>query len=352
MLSEPSRFINQLKYEVNARGLQNNITITEEHLSILPKLNNSENNVQIIKNERIIEKLKTLSLSASALNCYIQCPLKFYLQYVENLSRPQGFVEPVQANTIGSVFHKVLEKVLNGYLSADNQSSYIQEFTKNLTTHIIQAMNKQPELQGADFSQGKYYMVSQILDKMLRDYLHCIPAELSRARIIGVEIDLNHRLAVNEGNVHLKGIADRVEEEAGILTVLDYKTGKIDGNELKYSDMNELFSNMQLAKLFQLLFYTYLYQKDKNISYKTACLRAGIVSVRESISGSSRYFKMASKFPTDDDTIITEELLEEFEANLIQLIDNMLDTTIPFQQTTHEENCKYCDFGMICCRLL
>ena len=350
-LSEPSRFINQLQYEVKARGLQENIGITEEHLSILPKLNSSENKVQIIKNERIIKKIKALSLSASALNCYIQCPLKFYLQYVENLSRPQGFVEPVQANTIGSVFHRVLEKVLNGYLSSHSQSSYIQDFTKNLTAHIAQAMNEQPELQGADFSQGKYYMVSQILDKMLRNYLHCIPAELSRARIIGVEIRLNHTLAVSGGNMHLKGIADRVEEEAGVLAVLDYKTGKVDSNELKYSDMSNLFDNMQFAKLFQLLFYAYLYQKDSNTPYKTPCLRVGIVSVREAVSGSGSYFKMASKFPTDDDTLITQELLREFEENLIQLIDNMLDNSIPFQQTTHEENCKYCDFEMICCRI-
>jgi CRISPR/Cas system-associated exonuclease Cas4 (RecB family) len=351
-LSEPSRFISQLQYEIKARGLQHNITVTEEHLSILPKLNSSENEIQIIKNERIIEKIKTLSLSASALNCYIQCPLKFYLQYVEKLSCPQVSVEPLQANVVGSIFHRIVEKVLNGYLAAYDQSSYIQEFTKDLTIHITQAMNGQPELEGADFSQGKYYMVSRILDKMLRDYLRCIPAELSRARIIGVEIHLNHTLVVSESSIHLKGIADRVEEKGGVITVLDYKTGNIESRDLEYKDMSKLFGNMKFAKLFQLLFYAYLYQKDRSISFKTECLRAGIVSVREAVSGSSDYFIMASDFPTDDATLITQELLHEFEENLIQLIDNMLDSTIPFQQTTQEENCKYCDFKMICCRVL
>jgi RecB family exonuclease len=151
--------------------------------------------------------------------------------------------------------------------------------------------------------------------------------------------------------MHLKGIADRVEEEGGVITVLDYKTGTVDDKDLKYSDMSELFGNIQFAKLFQLLFYAYLYQKDRSISCKTECLRAGIVSVRKAVSGSSNYLIKASKFPTDDDTLITQELLQEFEENLIQLIDNMLDNTIPFRQTTHEENCKYCDFGMICCRV-
>ncbi|MDR1346634.1 MAG: PD-(D/E)XK nuclease family protein [Bacteroidales bacterium] len=349
-LAEPSRFISQLQYEVKVRGLQDRIEITEEHLSILPKLNNSNSRIQIIKNKRIMEKIRNISFSASALNCYMLCPLKFYLQYVEKLVQAQAVVEPLQANIIGSVFHRILEKVLNGYLAACNRSAYIQDFTNNLTLHIAQAMNSQPELSEADFSRGKYYMAGQILDKMIRNYLKCIPAELSRARIIGVEIGLNHTLPVNGGSVHLKGIADRVEEENGTLAVLDYKTGRTDAGELKYSSMETLFSDIKQAKLFQLLFYLFLYQKDKSeaTAFKTAQVKAGIVCVREAVSGNSRYIKMASSFPNSDSTLITKELLSEFETCLIRLINHILDTGIPFVQTDREEHCQYCDFSMIC----
>jgi hypothetical protein len=43
-------------------------------------------------------------------------------------------------------------------------------------------------------------------------------------------------------------------------------------------------------------------------------------------------------------------LLDEFEARLKILMNELYDPAVPFDQTTNEENCKFCPYKSICYR--
>ena len=51
------------------------------------------------------------ALSASAINRYLNCPLQFYLQYIEGLERPDEVAESVDSGTFGSIYHGMMQRI-------------------------------------------------------------------------------------------------------------------------------------------------------------------------------------------------------------------------------------------------
>ena len=49
--------------------------------------------------------------SPSALNCYLDCKLRFYLKYVAGLQAPEEVSAEIDSATFGSIFHKAAEYI-------------------------------------------------------------------------------------------------------------------------------------------------------------------------------------------------------------------------------------------------
>jgi hypothetical protein len=47
---------------------------------------------------------------------------------------------------------------------------------------------------------------------------------------------------------------------------------------------------------------------------------------------------------------IDAQLLMEFEAKLMELLEELFNPEVPFAPTANLETCAYCDFKMICNR--
>lgn len=50
------------------------------------------------------------ALSASAINRYLNCPLQFYLQYIEKIEQTDEVAESVDSSTFGSIYHGMMQK--------------------------------------------------------------------------------------------------------------------------------------------------------------------------------------------------------------------------------------------------
>ena len=111
-----SRYLHQIKYEsglaVKEQNFQNRISLEEEK------------EIRIPKNESILQMLKgyTLSeettLSPSALNAYIDCPLKFYFKYVAGIKEKEEITEELDHRLLGNIFH---ESVQSLYATVEEQ---------------------------------------------------------------------------------------------------------------------------------------------------------------------------------------------------------------------------------------
>ena len=146
---------------------------------------------------------------------------------------------------------------------------------------------------------------------------------------------------VDELPVKIKGKADRIDGAGATTRIIDYKTGLAENNELKLEEWDDIRSNSNLAKSFQLLMYALMYQKMNPAV--TDNLVSGIISFR-SLSDGLKTVKVQQK------ELLNTEVLTNFEEQVKQIIRDIFDPAIPFQQTTEIDNCTYCVFKGICNR--
>jgi ATP-dependent helicase/DNAse subunit B len=139
----------------------------------------------------------------------------------------------------------------------------------------------------------------------------------------------------------LRGTIDRIDEDNvdGTVLLADYKTGKVEKKDLKLADWAELSADQKYSKAFQLLFYTYLYQKNNS---STAKIEPGIFSFRNIPGG---FITMTFAEETE-----SEALISEFKKVLIEIIGEIFDPETPFAQTEDEKACSWCAYKGICNR--
>jgi len=352
-LAEKSRFLEQLEFEVKKQNLQQSVNIKPKENFVVPFLfPANESKISIKKTASILEKIINHCYSPSSLIAYIQCPLKFYWRYIEKITpAPEVFDESNESAIIGTVTHNVLEEVFSQLQQKPAQFSIIlSEFEKKMNEVLFRVFKNQPELEHEDIEHGKLFLAFQIVKKTLLDYIEVIRAEWEKSlyQIICTETWLNTEISIGEKNLRLAGKADRIEMRDNKVTILDYKTGKVEAVNLKCKteDIAEIFENSKYSQLFQLLCYAYLYQNDKvNSLVKTAEVQCGIIAFQELYKQNEEYIYYAN---ISKEKILTAEILQLFAEHLKQIFSSILDVETAFTQTEDEDNCKYCDYRGVC----
>jgi hypothetical protein len=118
--------------------------------------------------------------------------------------------------------------------------------------------------------------------------------------------------------ITLKGTLDRVDQFDGTVRIIDYKTGKVEPKNVKVTDWNELITDYDKSKAFQLLCYAYLFSKKHNIGE----VQAGIISFKHLGKG-------LFPFSEEKNTRIHSDTLATFEKYLFLLIQEICNPTIP-----------------------
>ena len=351
-LAEKSRLLVQLEFEVKKQNLKQSVNIKPKENFVIPFFPpENGSTISITKNSSILDKLTNYCYSPTSLITYIQCPLKFYWRFIEKITPTAIFDESNESAIIGTVIHNVLEEIFVELQHKPPQfSAILSEFERNIDDILFRVFKKQPELAQENLLQGKLFLVYQVVKKTILDYIEVIRAEWEKSlyQIICTETWLNAEINIGEKNLRLAGKADRMEMRDNKVTILDYKTGKVEAKNLKckVENFEEIFIDSKYSQLFQLLCYAFLYQNDKdNSPVKTAEVQCGIIAFQELYKQNEEYIYYAE---IDKKIVLTAEILQLFEENLKQIFSSILDTVTPFTQTDEEENCKYCDYQGVC----
>ena len=439
-LAEKSRLIKQLDFEINAQHLGN----IHLHEFVLPTMASSEqrsNELSILKNKAIVEKLLSMEYTYTELNDYLNCPLQFYLKHIAKIEPAEDISESVEQKFIGNAIHGLLDDI--GKQLAENPADYPQIIGKvlsNLDASVEEAMRKailkdhQNQDQSKiyiDLSHGKSYLATEVVKKSVTSYLNKLKEDFEKAekeqysfKILATEKRMITTIKVDQQLIRLKGFADRIDLREGIVTLLDYKTGYVDDKGLICDDLANIFSGTEHKQILQLLMYAYLYDRiqgtgdrlqgtdegiqnskfkiqnsDKlstfNFQLSTFNYACGIISFQRLYKKEKHElyptFQVAgdSGQGTDDgilnsefkiqnsenlspencnlktvtcnlspescnlktfnpDNLVTPEILQLFEKHLINLLQEIIDSEIPFSQTDDEKHCRYCDYAAIC----
>lgn len=321
---EKSRFVTQL--EMMRTDIVQKI--------ISPKIVTQKNELkEIDKNDLIFERLKELAksgFSPSSLTNYLYNPIAFYKQKILRIKEFDDVEETVAYNTLGTVVHETLDELYKPFIGQFLKLDNIVEM-ENLIKDLI-VKHFKIHFKNGDLSTGKNRLIFEVAIRFVTNFLskekELVKNENNQLKIIATEENLSAEIEIEgiDFPIKLHGNVDRVDELNGEIRIIDYKSGMVKGSELKVLDFEQL-REKEKYKAIQVLLYSYLYTKSKTFDFSKN-IKAGIYSFKNlnegflSINFSSNY--------RNPDTIITEEKLEEFIAELKGYIKEIYNPEVAF----------------------
>ena len=345
---EITRYFKQLKYHYE-------VEIGERpFIPPVPLMSNIVAPV-VEKDDVIVDKLKNLNYSASALNTYRDCPMKFFFSYVQKI-RNLEVTESVGYDTFGTIFHLVMEELYKPYCQSIITANVIDAI---LQSNKIDALVEESikSVMNISVVEGQNLMIKEVIKYYVELTLNTdkrIAQSGSAFKYLEGEkryvVDYPVQLLGSTGNVvllKLVGSIDRLDSLSGITRVVDYKTGKVD---LKSNNsVRDLFDencSADLKALFQTCFYALLYTRAnwggnmqnnlKLVIYALRDMKAQGLYEREITPADLRLFEEGD--PSDN------------LPGLKNLFNEILNKSIPFQCKDWGGNhCEYCDYKDLCC---
>lgn len=345
---ERSRFLTQLLYELPK--VNPHVVITEKLLNVPISPALSGQSIRIRKTPAIMDILRekaAYGFSPSALNKYRNCSLEFYFHVIAGLRAADEIEENIGADTLGNSVHEVLEMLYKPVIGQKLTIDQINDMRQKAELLIIAAFEK--KYSASEISYGKNLLTLKVAQKFISNFLRFEQQEVERAEkshkpiiIKKLEEELQAELLIDGTAVKIKGKADRIDQLGAQTRIIDYKTGLAKNKELKLEDWEDIRTDTNLAKSFQLLMYALMYKK-MSPQITTEQLVSGIISFR-SLGEGLKTVKILQK------ELLDEQELKEFERQLRQILSDIFDPEITFEQTTESDNCTYCLFKGICNR--
>ena len=291
-------------------------------------------------------------LSPSALNTYLDCPLKFYYRYIAAIQMPNEISAEIDSALFGTIFHRAAEivyetlcvntKMINKddleKLLKDDAilSRFVEKAFKEEFFHIGE--EERPEYNGLQLINSK--VIVSYLKQLLRNDLFYAPFEM-----IGMEKKIKEEIILsNNIRITIGGIIDRIDLKEGTIRIVDYKTG---GQPKNLKNMEELF--IPSDKRPNYIFQTFLYASIgcKQDRYKVAPALLYIHrAASETYSPVIEIGERKEKRSIDD----FNSYNTEFRTLLFNLLEEIFGENTLFCQTDELKKCSYCDFKSLCKR--
>lgn len=357
---ELSRFMLQFLIEWGYPVLRKQLEAAQSPQSSAP--------IIIEKTPDVMERMKSVFdfrnnpkalISPSALNCYLDCPLKFYYKYVALLSAPDEVTADIDSAKFGSIFHYAAEHIYKDLtahgklISKENLETllkdevrlqtYVDNGFKELFFNLPQ--NEQPEYNGIQLINSA--VIVKYIQQLLRNDLRYAPFTFvgSEQRIFE-----NIEIYTPTGDIQSRigGIIDRIDAKGESLRIVDYKTG---GDADTPANVQSLF--IPDKKRSNYVFQTFLYAsivckklREKNDSRLVA--PALLYIHRAASENYSPVIQMGEPRKPKEPVDNFAQYEGDFRENLKTLLEDIFNPDISFTQTEIEDKCAYCDFKALC----
>lgn len=356
--SEISRYIAQLLYLFPECKITHDLASFTTHPL-------EEEPITVVKTPEIMEKLREFTpagrrtLSATAINDYINCPLSFYLKRICRLDLDEDVVDYMDSGTYGSILHEVAERMykeLRGdrdevKITTEILDSFIRDEIRmdSIITELInEKYNRLPKGDRTPLA-GE----SLVLGKVMKHFLILMfrrEKEIAPFDFIDGEHKVEGTMKISDDlTVNILQFIDRIDriypggryaEGLGLLRIVDYKTGS---DKTDFNDIDELFNpetDHRRKAILQLMFYCNAYAGK--IGY-TDAIMPQIYSFRTLSTNGLRPL-IYNKEEFLDYRAINDEFMERFRAT----VSEIFDPDIPFTQAVDDSACKFCGFKTIC----
>lgn len=295
--------------------------------------------------------------SPSALNYYLDCPLKFYYRYVAGLSAPDEVSAEIGSATFGSIFHYAAEHIykdLTTHGKVINKEAletllrnevklqdYVDTAFKKLFFNVPQ--NEKPEYNGVQLINSA--VIARYLKQLLQNDLRYAPFTFIASEMeVDEPIDIQTPKGVIKSRIG--GIIDRMDSKDGTLRIVDYKTG---GDADTPPHVESLF--IPDKKRSNYVFQTFLYAAIMCRKQPTMKIAPALLYIHRAATETySPVIQMGEPRKPKEAVEDFSKYEKEYRERLQGLLEEIFNPEKSFTQTEIIEKCTYCDFKALCKR--
>ena len=295
--------------------------------------------------------------SPSALNYYLDCPLKFYYRYVAGLSAPDEVSAEIDSATFGSIFHYAAEHIyedLTTHGKVINKEAletllrnevklqdYVDTAFKKLFFNVPQ--NEKPEYNGVQLINSA--VIARYLKQLLQNDLRYAPFTFIASEMeVDEPIDIQTPKGVIKSRIG--GIIDRMDSKDGTLRIVDYKTG---GDADTPPHVESLF--IPDKKRSNYVFQTFLYAAIMCRKQPTMKIAPALLYIHRAATETySLVIQMGEPRKPKEAVEDFSKYEKEYRERLQGLLEEIFNPEKSFAQTEIIEKCTYCDFKALCKR--
>lgn len=307
-----SSFIEELAIKNHLTALKytpHTISLIQEDKHYYPK----DTEISIEKTDKIIKYLQNFTYSASNLNIYNSCSLRFYLQYILQINEKTEPAESLDNRIFGTALHNVFKTLFDKKISVTDKS-YLQAFQDEFNNQMTK------------YDAYTYNIVEQFIASIIQNNIpKIVSAEQNHIKNGYKEVDREYRVQVKFNNFYINGIIDKVEKYKNDIIVTDYKYKNDDKIKPVLNNNFEKIDDIQLP-VYALL-----------LDYETKKLPADLF-----------YLSIKEKFEYKHGFDIS--FYDDFKDYLAGILKDIVDKTKPFEQTKEYKHCDYCPYKSVCGR--
>uniref|UniRef100_A0A7C4EKI0 PD-(D/E)XK nuclease family protein n=1 Tax=Thermodesulfovibrio aggregans TaxID=86166 RepID=A0A7C4EKI0_9BACT len=327
---ERSRFIEKIIWEsekLKAKILKNEL-IQPVTYRLKLKTNCPQ---EITKTEQTMNILKNLVFSATAIDDYLRCGIKFYYNHVLKLTKQKDISTDIERTDIGVIVHEVLKNFFRKKINKILTLKDLEEIEDTVQEVFSQKY-------GSNLKGSVYLIKTQVtrrMNEVLNYYRKVIKTQT--VKVLSAEEFFEEKIFDCAFSCRLDRV-DLVDEK---YTIIDYKISKnSDSYRIKFEELNiDDRESYRAVGSIQIPLYILLYSKKYGVNI-------------ENING--YYFLLGASVI---DSSVKFDPLSGYGHAGIDLISKLLkrilieihDMEIPFYPTYDFKNiCKYCDYLPVC----
>ena len=306
------------------------------------------------------------SMSPTAINRYMRCPLMFYYNHIADIKEPEEDAEGMDNRTFGNIFHLAAEMIYGDMAGKDGwiRREALQRITKDegYITRIVdrafaetifgKGIRRKPSYNGLQLINREVIVryISRLLeiDKMLAPF-----------RIIALEKKVYTPITftTSEGEQHISvgGYIDRLDKihddsiNTDRIRVIDYKTGGSVPRGINTVDdvfEHPMPSGKHTDYYLQAMLYSCIVRHDSSMDNGNLAVSPALLFIQHT---QEENYDPTLTFGKDRITdILTYE--KEFMNHIKDIIAEIFEPNISFLPTEDERICSTCPYRGLCNR--
>lgn len=343
---EMSRFLYQIKYEsglqIKESNFQNRISTQNPRPITIPKSG------EIMEALSVWQQSGEKAISPSALNTYMECPLRFYFKYIARIEEKEEIAEELDHRLLGNIFHESSQSLYatipGGLITAEaidallNNNKLIDE---HIRTSYLKVYN--PGISKL-MDSGSNELILSVIKKYIREMLQ-YDRKLCPFRILAMEkrfcVPITAQIQDTTHTIYVGGFIDRIDQTQHGIRVIDYKTG---ADTTTFKTIPSVFDPENPTRnkaAFQTMLYCLMFDHTNPSDHP---LVPGIYSTKLLFGKDYDFHLKCDKTPITN----FRHHETEYREQLHTLLANIFSPSVPFTQTPDDKKCRNCTYAGIC----